>query len=155
MVAWTVRMRCLCKLVPLNNVTFNAQDYGASRISSNMTVTDALYYAAIDGRLSDLQTELRKGLCSINAATWVREIHSNTYHVQSNDIPYNISHYLLLIFYWTICYHHYKNYSLVIILLFTSYIIINYALYIVSWGYIYAGILLIYKYICTETYELI
>ena len=63
-----------------------------------MTVTDALFEAARDGRLNDLQSELRKGLCSINAGNSVREIRSNTYHVQSNDIPYYISHYLLLKF---------------------------------------------------------
>ena len=46
-----------------------------------MTVTDALLNAARDGRLSDLQSELRKGLCSMNAGNGVREIHSNTYHI--------------------------------------------------------------------------
>jgi hypothetical protein len=46
-----------------------------------MTVTTALYEAAEYGRLSDLQSELRKGLCNINAADSVRIIHSNTYHV--------------------------------------------------------------------------
>jgi len=37
-----------------------------------MTVTTALFDAARDGRLSDLQTELRKGECNINAADSVR-----------------------------------------------------------------------------------
>ena len=46
-----------------------------------MILTSELIKAAAYGRLSDLQTELRKGLCSINAADEVREIHSNTYHV--------------------------------------------------------------------------
>ena len=46
-----------------------------------MMVTTAVHAAATYGRLSELQAELRKGECNIDAADSVREIHSNTYHV--------------------------------------------------------------------------
>ena len=44
-----------------------------------MQVTTALNGAAMNGRLSDLQAELRTGLCSINATDEVRKMH--LYHV--------------------------------------------------------------------------